>query len=106
LSGSIGKGYAPGVVETVLLRDELTTEVIADGFHLHPALIKLVIKCKGIGGVCLVPDSMKGVGLSDGECVIEGQDYLVKEGIAIIRNRPEIIASSVNLLSGCWCPFE
>jgi len=100
LRGSTGKGYAPGVVETVLLRDELTTEVIADGFHLHPALIKLAIKCKGIGGVCLVSDSMKGVGLPDGECVIGGQDCLVKDGIAIIRDRPEIIASSVTPLIG------
>jgi hypothetical protein len=43
---------------------------------------------------------MKGVELSDGECVIGGQDYLVKEGIAIIRDRPEIIASSVTPLIG------
>jgi N-acetylglucosamine-6-phosphate deacetylase len=100
LRGSTGKGYAPGVVETVLLRDELTTEVIADGFHLHPALIKLAIKCKGIGGVCLVSDSMKGVGLPDGEYVIGGQNCLVQGGIAIIKDRPEVIASSVTPLIG------
>jgi len=100
LRGGTARGYAPGVVETVFLHDELTTEVIADGFHLHPALIKLAIKCKGIGNICLVSDSMKGVGLPDGEYVIGGQSCLVKGGIAIIKDRPEVIASSVTPLIG------
>jgi N-acetylglucosamine-6-phosphate deacetylase len=100
LRGGTAKGYAPGVVETTLLHEALTTEVIADGFHLHPALIKLVLKCKGVDKVCLVSDSMKGVGLPDGECVIGGQNCLVKDGIAIIKDRPEVIASSVTPLIG------
>ena len=35
LRESAGKGFAPGVMETILLDDRLTTEIIADGFHLH-----------------------------------------------------------------------
>ncbi|MCX6089412.1 MAG: amidohydrolase family protein, partial [Candidatus Atribacteria bacterium] len=83
-----------------LLHDELTTEVIADGFHLHPAIIRLAVKCKGPDRVCLVSDSMKGVGLPDGEYLIGGQECLVRNGIALIKDRPEVIASSVTPLSG------
>jgi len=97
---STGKGFAPGVLETVLLQDEITTEVIADGFHLHPALIRMVVKCKGVDNVCLVSDSMKGVGLPDGEHFIGGQVCLVEGGIAIIKDRPGVIASSVTPLVG------
>ena len=100
LRNSPGKGFAPGVVETILLHDGITTEVIADGFHLHPAVIRLAIKCKGPHHVCLISDAMKGVGLPDGEYIIGGQNCLVKEGIAIIKDRPEVIASSVTPLVG------
>src|SRR5680860_276028 len=76
LKDSTGKGFAPGVIETVLLDDRLSTEVIADGFHLHKGIIDLAIKCKGIDKVALVSDAMKGVGLPDGEYLIGGQDCI------------------------------
>ena len=100
LRESTGKGWAPGVVEAVLLHNELTTEVIADGFHLHPAIIRLALKCKGIERVCLVSDSMKGAGAPEGEYVVGDQVSLVRGGIAIIKDRPEVIASSVTPLKG------
>lgn len=100
LGETTGKGFAPGVLETVLLEDGITTEVIADGFHLHRGLIELVLKCKGVNRVSLISDSMKGVGLPDGEYFIGGQDCIVKGGIAIIKDRPEVIASSVTPLIG------
>jgi len=100
LRESTGWGYAPGVVESVLLRDELTTEVIVDGFHLHAGLIHLALKCKGTQGLCLVSDSMMGVGLPDGEYIIGDQPCIVEGGIALIADRPGAIASSVTPLSG------
>jgi len=100
LRESTGKGWAPGVVETILLHDEISTEVIADGFHLHPGVIRLVLRCKGPHRLCLVSDAMKGAGLPDGEYHIGGQDCVVRGGIAIIKDRPEVIASSVTPLIG------
>ncbi len=98
LKESTGKGFAPGVMETILLEEGITTEVIADGFHLHKGIIALVLKCKGANKVSLISDAMKGVGLPDGEYVIGGQDCIVKKGIALIKDRPGIIASSVTPL--------
>jgi len=100
LQNSTGKGFALGVTETILLNNAITTEVVADGFHLHPAIIRLVLKCKGPHRVCLVSDAMKGVGLPDGEYFIGGQNCVVEGGIAIIKDRPEVIASSVTPLIG------
>lgn len=100
LRESTGRGYAPGLVETILLHGGLSTEVIADGFHLHPALIRLTLKCKGPHSVCLVSDAMKGVGLPDGDYLIGGQECVVAGGIALIKDRPEVIASSVTPLAG------
>ncbi|HUS81439.1 MAG TPA: N-acetylglucosamine-6-phosphate deacetylase [Armatimonadota bacterium] len=100
LRQSTGKGYAPGAIETVLMHQAVTTEVICDGFHLHPALIRFALACKGPHRLALVSDAMMGVGLPDGEYFIGGQDCLVQGGIAIIKVRPEVIASSVTPMIG------
>lgn len=100
LRESTGKGFAPGVMETILLEDGITTEVIADGFHLHRGIIALVLKYKGIKKVSLISDAMKGVGLPDGEYLIGGQDCIVENGIALIKDRPNVIASSVTSFIG------
>jgi N-acetylglucosamine-6-phosphate deacetylase len=56
-----------GLMEATLYFDELTTEVIADGKHLNPELLRLAYKVKGPDRLALVTDSMRAVDLPDGE---------------------------------------
>jgi N-acetylglucosamine-6-phosphate deacetylase len=56
-----------GLMEATLYFDELTTEVIADGKHLSPELLRLAYKVKGPDRLALVTDSMRAVDLPDGE---------------------------------------
>ena len=56
-----------GVMEATLYFDELTTEVIADGWHLSAELLKLAYKVKGPDRLALVTDSMRAVDMPDGE---------------------------------------
>jgi N-acetylglucosamine-6-phosphate deacetylase len=56
-----------GVLEATLYFDELTTEVIADGKHLAPELLRLAYKVKGPDRLALVTDSMRAVDQPDGE---------------------------------------
>ncbi len=56
-----------GVLEATLYLDELTTEVIADGKHLSPELLRLAYKVKGPDRLALVTDAMRAVDLPDGE---------------------------------------
>jgi N-acetylglucosamine-6-phosphate deacetylase len=56
-----------GVMEATLFFDELTTEVIADGKHLSPELLRLAYKVKGPDRLALVTDSMRAVDMPDGE---------------------------------------
>ena len=56
-----------GVMEATLFFDELTTEVIADGKHLAPELLRFAYKCKGPNRLALVTDSMRAVDMPDGE---------------------------------------
>lgn len=70
-----------GVIESTLLMDELTTELIADGHHLPPSLIKLVFHSKGMDKVCLVTDSMSAAGLEPGRYTLGGLDVIVEADI-------------------------
>lgn len=56
-----------GVMEATLYFDELTTEVIADGWHLAPELLRLAHKIKGPDRLALVTDSMRALDCPDGE---------------------------------------
>jgi N-acetylglucosamine-6-phosphate deacetylase len=80
-----GANRQGGVVESALVMDELTTEVIADGKHLPPELIKLAIKCKTPDGVAIVTDAMRGAGMPDGVYTFgakDGTKAVVKNGEA------------------------
>ena len=70
-----------GLIESVLLLDELTTEMIADGHHLPPSLMRLVLKTKGIDRVCLVTDSMVAAGLGPGSYQLGGLDIIIESCI-------------------------
>ncbi len=57
----------PGVLGAALLRPELTMELIADGIHLHPAVLELVLKTKGPENIILVSDAMSPTGMPNGK---------------------------------------
>ena len=76
------KGYRiSGMIESTLLLDELTTELIADGHHLPPSLMKLVFHSKGLDKVCLVTDSMSAAGMGPGEYQLGGLKVIVEDDI-------------------------
>lgn len=80
-----------GIAESGLLYDELTVEVIADGRHLPPALLRLIYKTKGKERICLVTDSMRAAGVDTHESIIgslaNGQRVEVEDGVAYMPGR-------------------
>lgn len=75
----------PGVVGAVLLHPQLTTELIMDGHHLHPASSELVRRVKG-NRVCIVTDAMRASGMPDGEYTLGGLAVDVREGAARLED--------------------
>lgn len=82
---------APGVVGAALASDAMC-ELIADNFHTHPAIFKLMHQLKG-AKVALVTDCTRAGGLKDGEYTLGGQPIIVK-GIEC-RLKDGTIAGSV-----------
>ena len=75
-----------GVVESGYLIDGLTLEVIADGMHLPPALLRLVYQAKKSEQICACTDSMRAAGLPEGPSILGpiegGTAVIVEDGIA------------------------
>jgi N-acetylglucosamine-6-phosphate deacetylase len=70
-----------GAIESVLVLDELTAELIADGHHLPPSLLKLAIKAKGVNSICAITDSMAAAGLGPGSYTLGGLEVIVEDAI-------------------------
>jgi len=56
----------PGAAGALLLNDDVYTELVADGIHLHPSIIDLVVRVKPIDKVILVTDATKFFGIKKG----------------------------------------
>lgn len=84
---------APGVVGAVFDSDEVYAELILDGFHVHWAAAKTLIREKGVEKVCLITDSMEASGMTDGKYQLGGQEVFVKNGQA--RLADGVIAGSI-----------
>ena len=67
----------PGVVGAALLDSRVSTELIADTFHIHKGLFQLVANVKG-DKLVLITDCTRAGGLEDGEYTLGGQPIFVK----------------------------
>ena len=70
----------PGTVGAALMLDEIYAQFIADGVHLHPAIVKMIVHLKGPDRAVLITDAIRGAGMPDGEYELGGQPITVKEG--------------------------
>lgn len=76
----------PGVVGGVLTDERIYAQIIADGIHVHPVVVKLAVQAKGAEGIILITDAIRAAGLSDGEYELLGQLVIVKDGAARIAS--------------------
>jgi N-acetylgalactosamine-6-phosphate deacetylase len=72
----------PGCAGAVLMNDDAFTEVIADGVHLHPTILKMVYRLKGAKKITLISDCINAGGLSDGTYRLGELDVKVEKGVA------------------------
>lgn len=76
----------PGVAGAALLHSELMAEMIVDGVHIHPEIVKLAFLQKGADHIILITDSMRAKWLADGISSLGGQKVIVRDGKALLEN--------------------
>jgi N-acetylglucosamine-6-phosphate deacetylase len=94
-----GRDRVAGLLEFALSERDISCELIADGHHVSPTLMKMLYRAKGARGICLVTDATAGAGLPDGskfslygtECVVEG-------GVCLLADRSALAGSASRMI--------
>lgn len=90
---------APGPIAAGYMADHVFAEVICDGIHVHPAMVKGLLRLFGEDRVVFISDSMRAAGMPDGIYDLGGLDVSVSGAYA--RLADGTIAGSVSNLMQC-----
>lgn len=72
----------PGMVGGCIFRKDTCPEMICDGIHLRPEIVKFLFEVIGTERIMLITDSMCAAGLNDGEYTLGGLPVIVRDGCA------------------------
>ena len=86
----------PGVIAAAF-DSGATVELICDGLHIHPAVIRATHQLFG-SNLAIISDSLRCAGMPDGEYELGGQPIEVKNGRATLLNSDTLAGSTSNLL--------
>ena len=92
---------APGVVGAAFDHPQVRVELISDGVHIHPSVVRAVFRLFGADRVILISDSLRATGMPDGRYPFGGQEIEVCGNRATMAGDPDTLAGSVSDLMGC-----
>ncbi len=87
-----------GAVEIGYMLDDVTVEIIADGVHLPPELLRQVFKFKSHDKISLITDAIRGAGMPEGTktmlgAVKDGLEVIIEDGVAKLPDRSAFAGS-------------
>lgn len=91
---------APGVIGAAFDRPDTRVELICDGVHIHPSVVRATFHLFGAERVILISDSLRAAGMPDGQYTLGGQDIIVKGNRGTLMDGVTL-AGSVTDLMGC-----
>ena len=88
-----------GLLEVALSEPGIVCELIADGRHVSPTLMRMLYRAKGAAGICLVTDAIAGAGLPNGSRFsLFGNDCVVQEGACWLADRSALAGSASRMI--------
>ena len=92
---------APGVMGAAFDVPDTMVELICDGIHVHPAMVRAIFRLFGPERVLLVSDALPAAGMPEGTYRLGSQEITVHHGRAVLSGKPETLAGSVCGLMEC-----
>ncbi|MGN0332790.1 MAG: N-acetylglucosamine-6-phosphate deacetylase [Lachnospiraceae bacterium] len=89
---------APGVVGAVSDSPHVNAELICDGVHIHPSVVRATFKMMGAERMILISDSMRATGMPDGQYTLGGLDVNVVGNRATLVSDGALAGSATNLM--------
>ena len=88
-----------GLLEFALGEPEMNCELIADGHHVSPTLMKMAYRAKGATGISLVTDATAGAGLPDGTPFeLGGKKCVAKNGVCVLADQSALAGSAASMI--------
>jgi len=88
-----------GLLEFALGEPEMNCELIADGHHVSPALMKMAYRAKSAAGISLVTDATAGSGLPEGTPFeLGGKKCVVKNGVCLLADESALAGSAASMI--------
>ena len=88
-----------GLLEFALSELAIVCELIADGHHVSPTLMKMLYRAKGRDGICLVTDATAGAGLPEGkEFALAGRSCVAAGGVCLLADRSALAGSASRMI--------
>lgn len=88
----------PGVIGAARDSEHVKVELICDGIHIHPSVVRATFEMFGDDRVVMISDSMRATGLTDGEYTLGGQAVKVVGKLATLVSDGAIAGSATNLM--------
>ena len=89
---------APGVIGAAFDSPHCRAELICDGVHIHPSVVRATFQLFGDDRMILISDSMRAAGMEDGQYTLGGQDVAVKGKYATLVSDGALAGSVTNLM--------
>ena len=94
-----GAERVAGLLEFALSEPEIMCELIADGHHVSPTLMKMLYRAKGPAGICLVTDATAGAGMPQGSRFkLAGVDCVVAGGACWLADHSALAGSAARMI--------
>jgi N-acetylglucosamine-6-phosphate deacetylase len=88
-----------GLLEFALSESDISCELIADGHHVSPTLMKMLYRAKGPRGICLITDATAGAGLPEGSrFALFGKNCIAENGVCILADRSALAGSAARMI--------
>jgi N-acetylglucosamine-6-phosphate deacetylase len=88
-----------GLLEFALSEPEISCELIADGHHVSPTLMKMLYRAKGAEKIVLVTDATAGAGLPDGTSFqLGGRECVVENGACLLADKSALAGSAATMI--------
>lgn len=88
-----------GLLEFAMSEPEIICELIADGHHVSPTLMKMLYRAKGAHGICLVTDATAGAGMPDGsKFSLYGTKCITEAGVCLLADRSALAGSASRMI--------
>ena len=90
----------PNAVGAILIHPEMSCEIIADGFHVHSDLYKLLLRNKSIDKIVLITDGLKPTEQKEGLLYANNEEVVFKNGVFFRKSDDVIAGSGLTMIRG------